>query len=184
MPRKKVSLPPEEVHHLSGLSGQALRDRARELFEAGWSLAAIGESCAPPRSRSTVQSWVSPSSSAASSSSSLIAAAENSHSHPSPPAPSPTSSPAATSSTGRRRRAAPYDPEHPMLDPVTAARLATISPVARQYRSGANPTGEYAKANDALTRICKEEFARGVSIRELSVAAGVTYKAIEKRIKS
>lgn len=181
MPRAKVSLPEVEVLHLATLSGQALRNRARELFTAGWSLSAIGEALTPPRSRSTIQSWVTPPSTSASSSSSPITAAENSDSH-SVPVPAPAD---FTSARRDRRsdRAAPFDPARPNLDPVLRAQIASVAPFARRYRARSNSTGEYARANEWLTRTCKEQYSSGVSIRELSDAAGVTYKAMEKRVK-
>lgn len=167
-------LPESEAALLSSLDVPAQRARARELFAAGWSLSAIGDACSPPRSRSTVQSWVSSLSSSpsfSSSSSSPITAAEFSRSA------------AESAPVQRRKRAEPFDPRRPKLDGSTAAQISMIAPLARRFRSGSSPTGEYARANDTLTRVCKEEFARGVSIRELSDAAGVTYKAMEKRVK-
>jgi len=169
-------LPESEAVLLASLDVPAQRARARELFAAGWSLSAIGDACRPPRSRSTVQSWVSSSpplsssSPSSSSSSSLpITAAEFSH--------------LKTENRTVRRRAEPFDPLKPKLDSGVAATISMIAPLARRYRSGSSPTGEYARANSTLSRICKDEFARGVSIRELSDAAGVTYKAMEKRVK-
>jgi lambda repressor-like predicted transcriptional regulator len=38
-------------------------------------------------------------------------------------------------------------------------------------------------ANDQLTAICLRLHANGVSIRELAQAAGVTYRAMYKRLK-
>jgi hypothetical protein len=75
-----------------------------------------------------------------------------------------------------------YDTEAPVLSKSVHNRIAKIAPVARRYRSKANPNGVYREANDELTSIVKEQYARGVSIRELCLAAGVTYRAMARRL--
>jgi DNA-binding Xre family transcriptional regulator len=44
-------------------------------------------------------------------------------------------------------------------------------------------TAAQAVANDRLTGICITLYQNGVSIKELAEAAGVTYRAMYKRIK-
>jgi DNA-binding Xre family transcriptional regulator len=44
-------------------------------------------------------------------------------------------------------------------------------------------TAAQAVANDRLTGICITLYKNGVSIKELAEAAGVTYRAMYKRIK-
>ena len=193
MARRKMSLPPDEVLFLRSLSGKILRARVSELFYLGWSLAAIAEAFDPPRARATIRSWVTPSStpypsrptpsssSLSSSSSSLpITAAENSSS----PAPSPAPSPALTLSPKPREERRIYDPRSPQLSIAAARKIADLAPVARQHRAGAAPTGRYAVANDELNRLCRLHFERGASIRELALAAGVSYKAMERRVRA
>ena len=181
MARVKVSLPPDEALLLRSLSGKILRARVSELFYSGWSLAAIAEAFDPPRARSTIRSWITPSptpypsrptpvsSPPSSSSSSLITAAEDSH----PPSPAPKP----------REERRIYDPRSPQLSIAAARKIADLAPVARHHRSGAAPTGRYAVANDELNRLCRLHFERGVSIRELALAAGVSYKAMERRVR-
>lgn len=180
----KMSLPPDEAQVLRSLSGKILRARVSELFYSGWSLAAIAEAFDPPRARSTVRSWITPSptpypsrptpsSSSSSSSSSLITAAEDSH----PPSPAPAPAPKP------REERRIYDPRSPQLSIAAARKIADLAPVARHHRAGAAPTGRYAVANDELNRLCRLHFERGVSIRELALAAGVTYKAMERRVR-
>ena len=187
MARRKVSLPEDEAQVLRSLSGKVLRARVSELFYAGWSLAAIAEAFDPPRPRATIRSWVTPSptpypsrptpSSSSSSdpsdpsSSSSITAAEDSH----PPAPAPAPKP--------REERRIYDPRSPQLPIAAARKIADLAPVARHHRAGASPTGRYAIANDELNRLCRLHFERGVSIRELALAAGVSYKAMERRVR-
>lgn len=187
-----MSLPPDEVLFLRSLSGKILRARVSELFYLGWSLAAIAEAFDPPRARATIRSWVTPSStpypsrptpsssslSSSSSSSLPITAAENSSS------PSPSPYPALTLSPKPREERRIYDPRSPQLSIAAARKIADLAPVARQHRAGAAPTGRYAVANDELTRLCRLHFERGASIRELALAAGVSYKAMERRVRA
>ena len=176
----KVSLPPDEAQVLRSLSGKILRARVSELFYSGWSLAAIAEAFDPPRARSTIRSWITPSPTlypsrptpSSSSSPSLITAAEN-------PNPAPAPSPAPKPREERRI----YDPRSPQLSIAAARKIADLAPVARHHRAGASPTGRYAVANDELNRLCRLHFERGASIRELALAAGVSYKAMERRVR-
>lgn len=180
MARVKVSLPPDEAQVLRSLSGKILRARVSELFYSGWSLAAIAEAFDPPRARSTIRSWITPSPTlypsrptpSSSSSPSLITAAEN-------PNPAPAPSPAPKPREERRI----YDPRSPQLSIAAARKIADLAPVARHHRAGASPTGRYAVANDELNRLCRLHFERGASIRELALAAGVSYKAMERRVR-
>lgn len=187
-------MPASERDYLRTLSGPALRARVCSLHAAGWPLAAIGEALDPPRPRSTVHSWVSspPSASAADSS---IAAAENS----APPLPSLSAASAASAaaassastiaaaenspSPSRRPRSQPYTPGSGALTADERASIAALAPIARRYRANSNPHGSIAVSNAELTRICRDAHARGVSIPELASAAGVTYKAMERRVK-
>jgi hypothetical protein len=50
------------------------------------------------------------------------------------------------------------------------------------YRARANPSGKYAIANNELTSLCKDLYQRGASIKELALAAGVTYRAMARRV--
>lgn len=75
----------------------------------------------------------------------------------------------------------PAAPAH--LEPDERSRISSLAPVARRYRARANPRGEIALSNAELTEICTRAHSRGVSIPELAAAAGVTYKAMERRVK-
>jgi hypothetical protein len=83
-----------------------------------------------------------------------------------------------------RREQREYDPSRPRISSATRNEIQQLAPVARRYRSGANPSGEYAVANERLTRICRDLYVSGVAIRELAAAANVTYKAMERRVKA
>ena len=179
-------LPHVECSLLRSLSGSALRARVRELHAVGWSLAAIGNAFDPPRQRSTVRAWVmapSPepaphtqnplpvpplSLSSSFSSISTIAAGEKS-AFAVPPA-----------HNAKKRRI--YDPSNPKVTPTQRRKISHLAPLARRYRARTSPTGTYARANQELTDLCKDLYRTGASVRELSKAAGVTYRAMARRI--
>lgn len=180
MPKKRVTLPPEEMSILSTLSGQALRSRVRDLYDAGWPLSTIGEALTPPKPRSTIHLWVKQSSPSSlpsppsPPSSSTLGTPENSHLGS-----IITHAHAHAHASGRRVRRIFTDPT---ISPEELAAIQRLSPLARRYRSKANPSGQYALANNELTALCKSLYKRGTSIRELAEAADVTYKAMERRV--
>lgn len=191
-------LPVEECEFLRALTGAQLKCRARELHEAGWTLAAIAAAWDPPRQRSSVRAWVlspqanppavphtrpvpspdSPpassfSSSFSSSSSSTIGTAESLNS-----ALVSSLSPAARPQVRRRV----YDPKAPRLTPANRRRISDLAPLARRYRARTSINGTYARANRELTELCQTLYRSGASVRELSIAAGVTYRAMARRL--
>jgi hypothetical protein len=170
-------LPQEECVLLRTLSGPALRSRVSALHSSGWSLQAIANAWDPPKQRSTIRTWTGappshtppiPSPSSSASSSTLVAAEKSRSAH------------SAAESARRARRE--FDPASPVLDATTKREIRRLAPLARRYRARANPDGIYARSNDALTLIVKEQFARGATVRELATAAGVTYRAMARRI--
>lgn len=186
----KDRLPEGERVYLRTLSGEPLRARARSLAASGWSLAAIAEAFDPPRSRSSVRAWVlsrppmhAHASSAPDTQPPLPLPSSSSHSHSSSTISARESSVSSRSSRGARR--APrrvYDPANPRVSPVQRRRIATLAPLARRYRARTNPNGRYARANAELTDVCKTLYYSGASVRELSIAAGVTYRAMARRL--
>ena len=171
----KQRLPQSESAYLNSLShSQGLtRDRVRDLCKIGWSFAAIAEAFDPPKSRSSIRSW------------SLSTQPPLTHNHPLLPSPSSSSSIAAAESSTfakpkRERRV--YIPSSPALTSAEKERIKAVAPLARRYRARANPTGVYASANQELTQISRGAYSRGVSITELATAAGVTYRAMARRL--
>ena len=179
----KERLPEGECVYLRTLSGAPLKSRARALHESGWSLAAIAEAWDPPRQRSSVRAWVlsnvtapdtqpplppSPSSSSYTS----IVARESSA--------SPAAAGIATPRTKMPRRV--YNPEKPRVSSGQKKKISTLAPLARRYRARTAPGGTYARANAELTDLCKNLYYSGASVRELSLAAGVTYRAMARRL--
>jgi hypothetical protein len=61
--------------------------------------------------------------------------------------------------------------------------IQSLAPLARTYRAKMTQTSAAAVANRRLTDICSKLHESGVSIKELAAAAGVTYRAMYKRIK-
>lgn len=151
-------LPPHEVQLLNSLKPHELKQRAHDLYQVGWTLASIGEALDPPRPRSTVRSWVDK---VAKSNAKVMIDA---------PIVEPT------------RRESTQDRKSPGLDEATITRLQYLAPLAKKYRAKMSGTSEPAVANTRLTRLCKDMYLKGVTIRELAEAAGVTYRAMYKRV--
>lgn len=185
----KERLPEVERAYLCSLSSALVRERARALHAAGWSLASIAEAWSPPRQRSTIRAWVLspaplsaaplaqplplPSSSSSSSSSSLIVAGEKVTSE------APPSSPSRVKVKVRRRV---YDAANPKISAAQKRRISTLAPLARRHRARTPENSTYSRANRELTDLCRTLYYSGASVRELSLAAGVTYRAMARRI--
>ena len=188
----KERLPEVERAYLCSLSSALVRERARALHAAGWSLASIAEAWSPPRQRSTIRAWVLsptspepapsftqplplPSSSSSSSSSSLIEAGEKADLEQSASAPAQ-----AKTKTKARRRV--YDPDNPKISAAQKKRISNLAPLARRYRARTPQNGTYSRANRELTDLCRTLYYSGTSVRELSLAVGVTYRAMARRV--
>lgn len=170
------------------LSGDELKYRVQTLHEAGWSLAAIAQAFDPPRQRSSIRSWALspsrtphtqppipvPSSPSHSSHSSLIPARGKSES-----APTPASAKAKAKAKVRRRV---YDPTQPKISQAQRKKISRLAPLARRHRARTSPNNTYTRANAELTDLCKNLYYSGASVRELSLAAGVTYRAMARRL--
>jgi hypothetical protein len=157
---RSQSLPRGEAELLRTLTGAALWTRASQLYHAGWTLQSVGDALEPPRSRTTVRAWVTR-----------------------PHAPAPLDRPVP-----RPRLRTPEGgyvsrrPVSPGIDAATRARIAELAPVARRYRSRTASDSAFAVANRALTDLCRELHYEHVSVTELAAAAGVTYRAMARRL--
>jgi len=157
-PARKQQLPADEAQLLSSLWDDELYTRVRALYEAGWTLQAIGNAFTPPRTRSTIRFW-----------------ANRRHS----------SSPLEQILPLPKYKARGYvsrRPKSPGIDSVTLSRIQEISPLARRYRSKMSPSSQEARANAELTDICIELVNEHVTVRELAAATGVTYRAMARRL--
>jgi len=174
---ERAQLPESEHRLLGALSGNELKARVRELVAAGWSMSAVGKACAPPRSRSTIRSWISSSS----SSDSTISAVKNSsfnlvHSvHPVPTAPAKKDRYAP-----KRKNVMPH--ASPGLTEVDKSSIKALAQLASRYRSTSSTSSAYGKANADFTQLVNTLYSRGVTVREIAAAAEVTYRAINRRI--
>ncbi len=157
-------LPPHEVEFLNSLTADALIVRVNALYMQGWSLQCIGEALSPKRPRTTIRSWVLRASSQEKSGTEVI------------DAPIPTPKQYTDKSTYQKKRNSPGIP------PMILEDIENLAPLARTFRSRMASTSAPAVANQRLTELCKDLHSRNVSIRELAEAAGVTYRAMYKRV--
>lgn len=148
-------LPKDEEDFLATLEGTALKLRARRLYEAGWTLSAIGTPI--NKSRSTVRFWVN-------NVPQLRTTVDR-------PVPIPED-----------RAYVHKKPTNPGISEATKARLAYLAPIARKYRARLSPIHPATLANDELTELSKTLHAVHVPIQEIADAAGVTYRAMYRRI--
>lgn len=157
---RDVDLPEEEKSTLAvDCDTKAKRNcRARQLFEAGWTLRAIGEAFTPPYRRSTVKYWVQ----------------QGDYVYRiNVPVSIPNVRP-----TGYRRK----KPVSPGIPATTQQRLAYLAPLARYYRSGMASTSLNAQANQEFSSLVHELFSGNVTIAEIAKASNVTFRAIARRL--
>lgn len=159
-PARGQQLPPQEVELLNTLQGEQRIERVAALFNAGWSLQTIGDSLLPKHPRSTVRTWV------------LRATGRNTIDAPIP-------EPKLRTPEGGYERLRPKSKGIPQ---DTLETIHQLAPLARTFRSRMSSTSSPAVANTRLTELCKKLHASGTSIRELAEAAGVTYRAMYKRV--
>jgi DNA invertase Pin-like site-specific DNA recombinase len=72
----------------------------------------------------------------------------------------------------------------PGVPPELVETLAQLSALARRYRSKTRSDSPYAEANEQLTEIVKDLHKRGVPLREVAVAMGVSYRAVIRRAQA
>jgi hypothetical protein len=160
---RNQSLPDNEVLILRSLYGDGLYSRCRRLFQAGWTLRAIGEAFEPAKSRSTLHTWINQ-------------AADIRSRQPSDNQPVPT----PTLLTPREY--VPKRPPSPGISAVDRENIRTLAPLARKYRSRMHHGHSFSQANQSLTLLCQGLYEDGVPIQELADTAGVTYRAMAKRV--
>lgn len=164
IPRRSArgqALPLLEAQTLAALRDFNLYARCSQLYNAGWTLRAIGEAFTPPKSRSTVRSWVD--------------RAANSL----PTIDLPT---AEIPILLTPEVYIPVKAPSPGISSLDKSNIRDLAPIARRYRSGMSPLHAAAQANTNLTTLCTDLYTSGVTIRELADTAGVTYRAMAKRL--
>ena len=148
-------LPQEEVSRLLSLQGPALKARCFALYQAGWTLAAIGDPLS--RARSTIRSWVNT---------------------------GPYSTPQENIPLPQDRSYVPKRPKKPEITPQQRQTIQNLAPTARKHRSRLPSHHPSAQANQELTALCIKLHAQGAPIQELADIAGVTYRAMYRRVKT
>lgn len=155
-------IPLSEIDYLNSLSGDVLHKRVQLLFDEGWTLRAIGDVLNPKRSRTTIKAWV-----------------ERSRHHelitPLLPTPTPQYD---THPEGYQR----LTPKSPGVSPSDAERLRYLAEHARNYRARMSPNSLPAQCNEELSQLTLQLYEADVSIADIARAAGVTHRAIYKRL--
>ena len=158
------SIPKKEADFLNSLSGPNLHKRVSTLFHAGWTLASIGEALTPPKGRSTIKSWVDR--------------------YPQRdlllyPLDVDVPIPRLRTPDGGYQRLTPVSPGVPS---DIADVLKEIAPIAKNYRARMSSVTKEYQANEEMDRITRELKANDVSIADIARAAGVTHRAIARRL--
>lgn len=155
---RKQSLPKPEADVLNKLFDDELVTRLNQLFNAGWTLQAMGNAFTPPRCRSTVRSWML-------------------RRHDLAPLDFPAIPVPKTPRGYISRR-----PVSPGISPADLARIKALAPIARTYRSRMDPSSPQALANHSLSELCFSLSEKNVTVKELAEATGVTYRAMARRL--
>jgi len=183
---RRVPVPAAERELLAALSGRDLHARLRALSDAGWSLSSLAEALDPPRPRTTIRSWITslpplPPTPQPQPQPQPSAPLKAGPSPASAPVPSPHAAPPAERSAVRRFSSPRRSRRGIALK--HAQKIAELAPVARRHRPRTSPTNPARVANESLTRLTRELYSRGASIPELAEAAGVTYRAMRRRVR-
>jgi hypothetical protein len=157
-------LPIEEVMFLSTLTRSEMESRLRGLWKAGWSLGVIGSSLSPAVPKTTIHFWVR-----------RAPDVKQLRALPLPPPKSLTTS-VPTKHAPRLRSVSPGVP------PELKIRLRELSALSKRYRAKTSPTSPLAQANNELTQIARQLKNRGVPTAAIAEAAGVTYRAMARRL--
>ena len=160
-PARNQKLPPSEIQLFKTLDYNHTVVRVKALFAAGWTLASIGAAFYPSKGRSSVKAWVD---------------------RPTPPnvvvdvpIPDPNYK---TPKNGYVRKT----PVSPGISPGDAWDLQHHAAVAKRYRSGMASTSREAIANAAMDKLVRQLKDADVTIAEIARAAGVTHRAISRRL--
>lgn len=157
-PAKNQPLPRSESEYLATLSDPQRNYRLHALFNAGWTLQALGDALTPQRPRTTVRLWVTKGPKRAPTEFE--------------PLPEPTPGPATYKKSAK---SAP-------IDNANVLALRALAYGARRYRSSIPPGAPAAEANTQFNILLASLYAEGVAISDLAAASEVTYRAIAKRL--
>lgn len=144
--------------------------RVRDLSNAGWTFQSIADAFDPPRRRSTVRSWVI-------RGERIMQERPHLAVHVSSIAAQPVPTPPVKKPRGVKNR-----PKSPGIPHDTQLQIARLAPVARRFRAGTQPRSASFSANSELSDLAATLYAQGVTVSELARAAGVTYRAMKRRV--
>jgi hypothetical protein len=161
---ERTYLPKDEVSFIDSLDRPATESRLRALWESGWSLSILGESLNPQRPKTTIHFWVK-----------RAAPAHQNRPIPQAPPRSLTTS-VPTKNAPRLRSVSPGVP------PDMKPRLRELSALARRYRARTMPDSPLAQANRDLTAMAVALRSMGVPTAAIAEAAGVSYRAMARRL--
>lgn len=157
-------VPIDEIIYISTLTRLEMESRLRSLWKAGWSLNVIGSSLNPTVPKTTVHFWVR-----------RAPDVKQLKAVPLPPPKSLTTS-VPTKHAPRLRSISPGVP------PEIRIRLRELSALSKRYRAKTAPSSPLAQANNELTQIARQLRNRGVPTATIAEAAGVTYRAMARRL--
>lgn len=160
----KTVLPQDEVSFLDSLPRPDAESRLRALWEAGWSLAELGNSLKPKRPKTTIHFWVK-----------RAEVRKQFRTIPMPPPKSLTTA-APTKKAPRLRSVSPNVP------PDVKPRLKELATLAKRYRARTPSDSPFAKANRDLTATAMTLRSMGVPTAKIAQAAGVSYRAMARRL--
>lgn len=163
--RSHTELPEDEIRFLQALPRGERDSRLLALHDHGWSLATLGRSLQPPKPKTTVHYWIR----------NAKKPAEQRRPLPEPP---PTSLTTAVP-THRAPIARSISPRVP---PDMRPKLRDLATMSRRYRAKTPNGSPLAQANQELTKIALLLHSHGVPTSDIAAAAGVTYRAMARRI--
>ena len=161
---EKTLLPSDEVRFIDALPRPEAESRLRSLWESGWSLSILGDSLTPPRPKTTIHFWVR-----------RAESKEQFRAIPTPPPRSLTTS-VPTKTAPRLRSISPGVP------PDMRQRLQDLSKLAKRYRAKTSPDSPFSQANSELTAVANTLRSMGVPTADIAKAAGVSYRAMARRL--
>lgn len=159
-----TTLPTQEIEFLATLPVHLRNSRLAILHSAGWSLASLARSVQRPKT--TVYFWVNNSI----EDPALLRVAV--------PQPRIGITSALSAHSGLRIRFI-----SPKVPPDLRPRLRELSMQSRRYRARTPESSNIAKANRELTVLAVNLHAQGVSTADIADAAGVSYRAMARRIE-
>jgi len=161
---EKKLLSKDEVVFIKSLSRPESESRLLALWKAGWSLSVLGDSLDPRRPKTTIHFWVK-----------RASPVVQHRPIPTPPPRSLTTS-VPTKSAPRVRSVSPGVP------PAMKDTLKNLATLAKRYRARTLANSPMAQANRDLTAMATALRSMGVPTAAIAEAAGVSYRAMARRL--